>query len=327
MLLLLVLWPGNVRAYVPSITNESQKALHWRGTNCVKVRPSSVGTPDVPGDAELEAIRRAAENWNSATRHCAYLRIVVLDPDGPVGIDFNIDGLNQNTVSWVEAKAGAACRGDRDCAETEFCDGCGGIYESCDKKEGACCPRGSHCWIHDPQAAGITTVFYVDEAGHSEDGRILDADIELNGAHHFVFSVDGRKDGTDVENTVTHELGHVMGLDHPCDDGTRSPVPPDHLGRPLPGCVPESALPAAMKQTTMYNFAGNGETFKRSPEADDIQGICDTYPLAEDPGECTDVDLTPGCGCRVAGAPRATGLSLWALLVCVLLRGRARRRP
>jgi hypothetical protein len=330
LVLLLLLAPESATGYVPSITKESQRPLSWRGTNCVKIRPSAVGTPDVPGDGELEAIRRAAANWNTAVKGCSYLRIEVLEPDGPAGIDFDMTGPNENTVSWIEVQAGAACRGDGDCAEGEFCDGCGGIYEPCDQREGACCPQGSHCWIHEPQAAGITTVFFIDEPGHGDDGRILDADIELNGAHLFVFSTDGRQDGTDVENTLTHELGHVMGLDHPCDDGMRSPLPRDQLGNALPSCFPESALPDVVKQSTMYNFAESGETDKRSPEADDVRGICDTYPLAQDPGQCTEVDLTPGCGCRVSrerGSP-GSALPLVVLLGCVLLlRGRVRRRP
>ena len=186
------------------------------------------------------------------------------------------------------------------------------------------------------QAAAITTVFFVDEEGHAEDGRILDADIELNGAHGFFFTVNGSSKGTDVQNTVTHELGHLMGLDHPCDDGARRPLPRDHLGQRLPSCDPRSKLPVEMTRTTMFNFTEPGDTFMRTPEADDVAGVCSSYPLAQDPGQCIDVDLTPGCACSALGArpagqgARVAGVPLMPVLAfaipVMLLWLRRRRR-
>ena len=56
-------------------------------------------------------------------------------------------------------------------------------------------------------------------------GRILDADVEMNN-FNFAFTVDGTAPATaagrpvaDVQNTLTHELGHLLGLDHTCYDG------------------------------------------------------------------------------------------------------------
>ncbi|MCA9669999.1 MAG: hypothetical protein KC503_30595 [Myxococcales bacterium] len=186
-------------------------------------------------------------------------------------------------------------------------------------------------WPHEDVAAGITTVFFVDNKDSAQDGRILDADVELNG-QIFTFGTIASKSLTDVENTLTHELGHVLGLDHPCDDGTRSPVPKDHTGATIPRCN-TPAVSAAIRESTMYNFANLGETKKRTPEDDDILGICETYPAANDPGSCAPVDFTDSGGCSLALGltddvsrfPRGVGLAAVLLLLGVLLLGRKRR--
>lgn len=188
-------------------------------------------------------------------------------------------------------------------------------------------------WRHGAQAAGITTVFFIDAEGNKEDGRILDADIELNG-EYFSFTTTGDIRKTDLENALVHEMGHMMGLDHTCDDGQRNPVPLDNSGNVIPSCSLRN-LPAVVTEATMYNFTAAGETKKRSPEAGDIAGICETYPLADAPGDCVPVDLSGG-GCSVApvAEPPAERGARWpfGLLIAVVgglvltLAGLRRRR-
>ncbi|MFH1131126.1 MAG: hypothetical protein V1754_07310 [Pseudomonadota bacterium] len=260
-------WAPNVQAYVPSTGENNQQPVFWMGSNCVYVQPHSQGSDDIEDGSDIEAIQRSAQNWQSATRGCSFMRIIVHGPKNNAVPGFSKSGSNENVVFWHEQK----CPEEKTSNEDE------------------------PCWEYDLNAAAITTVFYVDDPKSSDDGRILDADIEINGAS-FSFSTTGNKTKTDVENTVTHEMGHLLGLDHPCGDGARSPLPKDHNGDPIPSCTPRWGLPSGMVDTTMYNFADLGETKKRTPEEDDIQGICDTYPLAEDPGVCVEADLSNG-GC------------------------------
>ena len=88
----------------------------------------------------------------------------------------------------------------------------------------------------------------------------------------------------DFENTLTHELGHLQGLDHTCKDAATPAHEVDENGNPPPRCRSLSTCRADRSRSsdaTMYNSATPGETKKRSPEADDVAGICDAYPLAQ----------------------------------------------
>lgn len=290
--LLVVLSHGAAEAYVPSVTKKSGRPLYWAGSNCVLLRVNGKGSEDITDGSDLAAITRATQRWEKAIAKCSYMHFSLLDPstDAKPGFDRDSDE-NDNVVYWVE-------KGWRDLG-------------------------------HDPQAAGITVVFFVDSPGSKRDGIILDADIELNG-EFFKFATNGAKNRTDVENTVVHELGHLLGLDHTCDDGTREPVPKDNHGKAIPSCTPMDRLPKSMRDATMFNFAVPGETKKRTPEADDILGICETYPLDEDPGECKPPDIGGG-GCDVtaqssARASRPGGLAVVWLLLGLLVVLASRRR-
>ena len=111
---------------------------------------------------------------------------------------------------------------------------------------------------HDPSAIGLTTVMYVNTPGSRGDGTILDADIELNNVN-YTFTIDPAnavaRPGTqvaDLENTLTHELGHVQGLAHTCWDHITMQPPLDNTGQPIPDC--NDPDPAAERSPTRRCF-------------------------------------------------------------------------
>ena len=119
----------------------------------------------------------------------------------------------------------------------------------------------------------------------------------------------------DLENTLTHELGHVQGLAHTCWDHITDTPPLDNLGNPIPDCN-DPDLPASITDTTMYPYASMpGETSKRNLSADDVAGVCDVYqPLAGKLACYPEIDG----GCSAAPASRRSrwplgGLALGAL--------------
>jgi len=108
-----------------------------------------------------------------------------------------------------------------------------------------------------PRAAlALTSVTY-----NPRTGQIADADIEMN-ATLFEFSIiDGPSLATrhDIENTVTHEVGHFVGLEHTTEAA--------HTGS------------GTYTDATMAASSPGGETGKRSLHEDDVAALCDAYPL------------------------------------------------
>jgi uncharacterized protein (TIGR03382 family) len=148
------------------------------------------------------------------------------------------------------------------------------------------CGSQYDCWQHQDGAIAITTTSY-----NPDTGRILDSDIEFN-TPQFIFSaVDsppcpaGQPStscvAADVQNTTTHELGHLLGLSH----------------------SPSSS-------STMSFRAAGGELSKRLLDADTKRFVCDVYPANGAAKTCVVVPVkselgnalgTGGCSC--SGAP------------------------
>jgi hypothetical protein len=184
---------------------------------------------------------------------------------------------------------------------------------------------------HDSNVLALTSVFA------RGDGQIVDADIEVNAVKdNFLWAdldtpIDGRQD---LQNALTHEVGHFIGLDHTCYEGDPAkPRGKDENGKLLPDCF---RAPPAVVATTMFPSANPGDTSKRTLEPDDQKAVCDIYPIGgSDPDVCDQPDRG---GCRIAaGVPaipaNPTGRwESWAIafsglaLATFLARRRARRR-
>ncbi len=271
-------------AYVRT-RNPNGTPVAW-GRACVFMVADPQSCPDLSPDAVWQAIQASVASWNGAAESCeASISFHLARSDEDLEPGFDPEGRNENVIVWLRDHWG---------------------YEDLD---------------YDPAAVALTTLTYVTDPDADNDGEILDADIELNGVYQR-FQTDGliRIGAYDVANTVTHELGHVLGLDHTCYDGSLPERPTDDQGRPIPDCVPASKLPEEVRTATMYPFAAPGETDKRTLEADDIRGVCEIYPPGRDAGPCEPVDLSRGCGC--AAVPRPTDLLVWLLPLWFLLRRR-----
>lgn len=156
--------------------------------------------------------------------------------------------------------------------------------------------------MNDDNAVAVTVMSF-----GVESGRIHGADIEIND-WNFNLGICGAECApgiTDLENTLTHEVGHFYGLGH-------MPV-----GSP----------------TTMEIWAAPGETQKRSLERDDKNGLCAIYPPGTFPEECTGstfyAEEDKGCGCATVGAQRSVdgrSLLLGMMMALLIAGSRARRR-
>jgi len=106
-------------------------------------------------------------------------------------------------------------------------------------------------WIFDPDALAITLSVY-----KTETGEIIDSDIAFNGVQ-FRWTTTGEQGRHDVQNSATHEIGHMLGLGHS----------------------------DAVVEATMAPASSVGETSKRELHTDDIEGLRSLYPAPLDEGE------------------------------------------
>ncbi len=165
-------------------------------------------------------------------------------------------------------------------------------------------------WKHEEGAIAVTTNIF-----DARTGVVVDSDIEFNG-QHFAFGVATaacfrRSPSTmDFRNVLTHEIGHVVGLDHP-------------------------PLLARYQNTTMFASAPACETKKRSLAEDDINGLCAIYPAGQETVQCFEpedlgyalLETDDGYGgCRCASGASGTE-TIPLVMVCLLLcSGGVRRR-
>jgi hypothetical protein len=290
-------------AYVRSSDDRTGVELFWpmpvvpylvSDAEPVAASPSCVAGPG--GDPALDAVRTGFSAWHQG---CANLDLVY---GGRIPeIRTGLHGTGENLVVFRRGWCRAQLPPSEPCLLDPDVD-CGGIY-GCFEDESPL----------DRNIVALTSVLY-----EPDNGRIVDADIEVNGwdgqaagtslssgssgpPHGWYFTCDkqagwnacatyGQADcyHLDLQNTVTHEVGHLVGLAHPCESGS---------------CTP------ALEPLTMYPQTSPGDLEKRTLHADDVAGLCTIYPAERG-----------GSGCASGGASGAISI----LLALLALR---RRRP
>ncbi|MGQ0505275.1 MAG: myxosortase-dependent metalloprotease, MXAN_2677/MXAN_2678 family [Myxococcaceae bacterium] len=309
-LLWLLCGAASAQDYVRTQVPNKPLCLSW-GVREYVYTYHSTGSARTPGTTEFTAMDQAFATWATLAKQCTDFKYTKATPVAEALVGYKQGSMdNTNVLTFRETN----CRDVAPGADSCFAD------ESCGNKY--------QCWDHADETIGLTTTTF-----SFKTGTIFDADIELNGSPHrggaegYLFTTvgsppcePGRQStacvATDVQNTLTHELGHAMGL--------------DHVGVPT---------------STMAPNADIGETNKRVIDSGSAQGFCDTYPVglpsspcdgtlkvshrivavSKGTGASSGFDL--GLGCSSSAGASASVLSASLLLWCLRRSRRTERSP
>jgi hypothetical protein len=231
-----------------------------------------------------QAAAQAAATWSAGENACTFLELELSTSTAPTPIAAydHLNALVFHSTTWCQLAADGSCE-----------------------------------LGYDPHALAVTT-----DTANTKTGEIYDSDIEVNAVTYNwadVVASPALSNDMDLQNALTHEMGHLIGLDHTCwNPSSNLAQPYDNTGQPVPDCATASL---AVQATTMFPSANPGDTQKRTLAPDDRAGLCGIYPVGAAPGG------SGGCAsCAAAGAPESwtspAGLALLtALLAC------ARRTP
>lgn len=165
-------------------------------------------------------------------------------------------------------------------------------------------------WPHARDAVALTRTTY-----GTENGVIRSATIDVNEDVFILRDVSQgcppRPPTYDLTAVLTHEVGHVIGLDHTQPENYRNHAPSD---------------------PTMAPDVGTCEMDKRTIKPDDIAGLCLLYPRGQPSRSCDTlpaqatayVSNTP-FGCSAGPRPVRSDRPPWGLLVGFALLVAVRR--
>jgi len=279
--------PSPARAFVRARDAQTGQPLRLRDRELALTLSATHASRDLSTDAVMDALRRAAARWTTDVG-CTGVTFRVLSPS-PAADRARRDGVN--AVLFHEQ---AWCR---DGVRTRF-----------------------SCYDREEQAMTTT---YLDRSAPGGEVLIAEADVEINAVDYRWTTAEaapGAAGAEPLEDLLVHELGHVLGLAHACDDGTlpvgavdehgaRPARCPDEPRPPLPAMAPAPSaalLPVALTP-------------------DERRAVCELYPV---PAPAPPARAARGCGCAVGDrriGDERTGVALLALGVLAIALGRRQR--
>ena len=240
---------------------EAPQRLHWKG-RCVRYRLNEDGTDNFKGSSDqgsdIKELRRAVWQSFEAWNQVGCSDMKVVD-----------GGLTSNNETTY--------RGGNSEENMNLVAWRNQGWES----------------VASARAFALTSVTF-----NPNTGVIADADIDVN-TEYYTWSATKEPEANhvDLRNTMTHEVGHFIGLDH-----------------------------TEIREATMYATAPVGEIAKRSLHQDDIDGLCFIYPSTDGSSvECeSDEDFAEnenfspgggGGGCSVTRPGRSVTLEPIVLMI------------
>ncbi|HEX7622738.1 MAG TPA: hypothetical protein VF400_04135, partial [Anaeromyxobacteraceae bacterium] len=280
---LLVASPALAFVRSTTATPGTGKPLFWSNPQVTfTVNPSHFNS--VPGCADIPTamalVRASLPAWNRA-EHPGESNVCT-------GFRF-VDGGDSTSTTLGFDQAPGAHNENLVVFRSELCSTFAGSDPTCNVADLSACVAKHNCWEHDIGSGPGSTIALTSVTFDPTTGEIFDADMELHdwnasrtAPNGWYFTCPGAPAPTcnatgptdpllfsdsgctyiDIGNTVTHEAGHMLGLDHVCVPGA---------------AAPSNACPVG--GSAMEPTAGAGDTDKRTLKPDDIDGVCRIYPV------------------------------------------------
>lgn len=207
-------------AFVQETNTEGDPSTWF--TTCIPIWLSETGSLTVPLSDVEQDVQRSLAEWEGV--NCTDLAFAYqgLTPLQVAGYDTQAPDTNQNIIVFRNSP---------------------------------------EAWVHDQRVVALTTVtMCLSDTPTCPSGTIIDADIEFNELAYTITSSSSDSIQMDLRNSLTHELGHLLGFGH-----------------------------SQYREATMYYQVSLGELLKRDLSEDDKEGVCALFPLEDDRG----CDLSP----------------------------------
>jgi hypothetical protein len=310
---LLVVLAGSafVRSTTANPQNPAQGLCAWWAARTIHYVVNMAGLKGqgcASQDAAVAEVQAAFQTWHGASRAGPACTDLAFVPDGvtttetELGFDPTPGAKNVNLVVMRQGPCSIIVPTGDPCLATP-----------------GACVAPYNCWEHSGGGLSANTLALTTTTLDTATGEIVDADVELNGWNGNTGAPQDGSAGwyytcgtgttcadppytqssctwTSVQNTMTHEVGHVIGLDHTCVGS----YPP-----------PYNACPASVMAAT----AAHGDLSRLTLGADDVNAICSIYPAGQATVTCVPPPPSKGgCSTGEAGVAALAGLALAAAL-------------
>ena len=264
---------ATAQAYVRATIPGSPICTYW-SIRSIPFWINQYGSPDVSGYDDFTAIRSAFQTWTLPS--CTDLAFSDQGVTADTWVGYSYPDHTLNNVIFRPKL----------CADP----GVVPVGDPCLQQGG--CRNPYNCWEEASTSIAVTTTTY-----STNTGVIFQAGIELNDAtQHFAVLTASSTCTTDndIQNTVTHEIGHLLGFAHETDP-----------------------------TSVMFASAQPCEISKRTLNTGDSLGLCTVYPAGSPSVPCGDPPRNEVAGsCALANV----GASFPVILLFGLVTAFPRRR-